>query len=52
VSTFPELNVCTYVCHGGKPGIHFFSLDAGSLLAVVGARATYRLPHFHARAHA
>jgi uncharacterized protein YqjF (DUF2071 family) len=50
VSTFPELNVRTYVTLGGKPGIYFFSLDAGSLLAVLGARATYSLPYFHARA--
>ena len=27
---FPELNVRTYVKHGEKPGIYFFSLDAGS----------------------
>lgn len=26
---FPELNVRTYVKHGKKPGIYFFSLDAG-----------------------
>lgn len=49
-STFPELNVRTYVRVRGKPGIYFFSLDAGSLLAVLGARVTYDLPYFHARA--
>ncbi len=27
---FPELNVRTYVKHGKKPGIYFFSLDADS----------------------
>ena len=51
-STFPELNVRTYVRHGGKGGIYFFSLDAGSLLAVIGARVSYGLPYFHASASA
>jgi len=45
---FCELNVRTYVRYKGVPGVYFFSLDAGSLLAVLGARATYRLPYFHA----
>jgi hypothetical protein len=42
---FPELNVRTYVTSGGKPGVFFLSLDAARLLAVVGARAFYRLPY-------
>ena len=49
VSTFPELNVRTYATFGGKPGIWFLSLDAGSALAVQAARRTYRLPYFRAR---
>ena len=49
VSHFPELNVRTYTTLGGKPGIWFFTLDAARVLAVVGARATYRLPYHHAR---
>jgi uncharacterized protein len=49
LSRFPELNVRTYVKFGGKPGVYFFSLDAGSLPAVWGARAGYHLPYFHAR---
>src|SRR4051795_4757016 len=49
LSRFPELNVRTYTMLGGKPGIWFFSLDAGSLAAVWGARLTYRLPYFKAR---
>jgi uncharacterized protein YqjF (DUF2071 family) len=49
LSEFPELNVRTYVSLGGKPGVYFFSLDAGSALAVAGARATYHLPYFTAR---
>jgi uncharacterized protein YqjF (DUF2071 family) len=48
LSEFPELNVRTYVSLGGKPGVYFFSLDAGSALAVAGARATYHLPYFNA----
>lgn len=46
---FPELNVRTYVTHGGRPGVWFFSLDAASKLAVRGARATFHLPYFDAR---
>ncbi len=47
-STFPELNVRTYVVLDGKPGIYFFSLDAASDLAVAAARRFYRLPYFRA----
>jgi uncharacterized protein YqjF (DUF2071 family) len=47
--SFPELNCRTYVRYGGIPGIYFFSLDAGSLLAVLGARTFYRLPYFHSK---
>jgi uncharacterized protein YqjF (DUF2071 family) len=49
VSSFPEINVRTYVTVGGKPGIYFFSLDAESRLAVAAARRLYRLPYFHAQ---
>ena len=52
VSHFPELNVRTYVELDGKPGIYFFSLDAGRRAAVVAARRTYRLPYFHSRMRA
>ena len=48
VSNFLELNVRTYVTLDGKPGIWFFSLDAGSPLAVEAARRAYRLPYFRA----
>jgi uncharacterized protein len=48
LSRFPELNVRTYVVHGGRPGIWFFSLDAARLAAVGAARQGYRLPYFHA----
>ena len=48
LSSFPELNVRTYVTYNGKPGVYFFSLDAGNLSAVWGARVFYRLPYWHA----
>ena len=47
-SSFPELNVRTYVKRDGKPGVWFFSLDAASALAVAVARAWFRLPYFRA----
>jgi uncharacterized protein YqjF (DUF2071 family) len=49
LSRFPEINVRTYVAAGGRPGVFFFSLDAGSTLAVIAARALYSLPYFRAR---
>ena len=48
MSSFPELNVRTYVTFDGKPGVYFFSLDAGSVSAVFGARAFYSLPYYYA----
>jgi uncharacterized protein YqjF (DUF2071 family) len=49
LSSFPELNVRTYVSVEGKPGIYFLSLDADSRAAVLAARRTYRLPYHRAR---
>jgi uncharacterized protein YqjF (DUF2071 family) len=49
LSTFPELNVRTYVSLEGKPGIYFLSLDADSCAAVQAARRSYRLPYFRSR---
>jgi len=48
VSAFPELNVRTYVTVGGKPGVFFFSLDAGNPLAVAAARTLLNLPYYSA----
>jgi uncharacterized protein YqjF (DUF2071 family) len=48
LSRFPELNLRTYVTYGGKPGVYFFSLDAGNLPAVWAARRFYHLPYFRA----
>lgn len=50
VPKFHELNLRTYVHRNGRsPGVWFFSLDAASHLAVVGARLTYGLPYFYSR---
>jgi uncharacterized protein len=49
LSAFPELNVRTYVTHGGKPGVWFFSLDATNPIAVWAARVSFHLPYFNAR---
>jgi uncharacterized protein YqjF (DUF2071 family) len=49
LSTFPELNVRTYVTRDDRPGIWFFSLDAASTLAVEGAKRLYKLPYHRAQ---
>lgn len=49
LSAFPELNLRTYVKQGDKPGVWFFSLDAGNPVAVEIARRVYHLPYFNAR---
>lgn len=46
VSEFPELNVRTYVRVGDRPGVYFFSLDAGSWVAVHAARTLLNLPYY------
>lgn len=49
LSAFPELNVRTYTVLDGRPGVFFFSLDAGNALAAAAARTWYRLPYYTAR---
>ncbi|HET7855348.1 MAG TPA: DUF2071 domain-containing protein, partial [Gaiellaceae bacterium] len=49
LSSFPEINVRTYVTLGERPGIFFLSLDAANRLAVEAARLVYKLPYFRAR---
>ena len=49
ISAFPEMNVRTYVTVGGKPGVYFFSLDAGNPAAVAAARTILNLPYFMAK---
>jgi uncharacterized protein len=50
VETFPELNLRTYVRsrRTGRAGVYFFSLDAASPLAVIGARTIFHLPYYFA----
>lgn len=45
---FPELNLRTYVTLEEKPGVYFFSLDAASHSAVLGARTLFRLNYYYA----
>jgi uncharacterized protein YqjF (DUF2071 family) len=46
ISRFPEMNVRTYVRGpDGERGIWFFTLEAGRVLAVLGARLSYGLPY-------
>jgi uncharacterized protein YqjF (DUF2071 family) len=49
--SFPELNLRTYVRspRTGLRGVYFFSLDAASALAVLGARTLFHLPYYLAR---
>ena len=51
--SFPELNLRTYVRSRitGLPGVFFFSLDADSPLAVMGARMIFHLPYYPAIIH-
>lgn len=44
-TSFPELNVRTYVTADGKPGVWFFSLDAASRVTALVARTWYGLPY-------
>ena len=47
-----ETNVRTYVHRDGRqPGVWFFSLDAESLAAVLGARLLFGLPYYLAKMH-
>jgi hypothetical protein len=50
---FCELNLRTYVRSQvtGLRGVYFFSLDAASALAVLGARTLFHLPYFLANMH-
>ncbi|MEM7532050.1 MAG: DUF2071 domain-containing protein [Chloroflexota bacterium] len=52
LSSFPEYNVRTYVRSSDpdnpKPGVYFFSLEAGNPVAVSIARNVFKLPYFRA----
>jgi len=47
-SSFPEVNVRTYVVRDGRPGVFFLSLDAGNPIAVLLGRRLYDLPYLRA----
>ncbi|MGN7470580.1 YqjF family protein [Brevibacillus sp. SAFN-007a] len=49
VTTFPEINVRTYVRAGSQPGVYFLSLDTSHLLVTKIAESWYRLPYYHTR---
>jgi uncharacterized protein YqjF (DUF2071 family) len=46
--SFPQLDFRTYVTCDGEPGIYLFSLDAPSVLSVIGGRLFHRLPYYNA----
>lgn len=48
MSTFPEINVRTYVKAKQKSGVYFLSLDASNPLITTIAKQWYRLPYSHA----
>ncbi|GIV11470.1 MAG: hypothetical protein KatS3mg020_0961 [Fimbriimonadales bacterium] len=45
---FPEANLRTYVRHGERRGVWFFSLDAAHRLGVWTARWRWKLPYYYA----
>ncbi|HEV8105227.1 MAG TPA: DUF2071 domain-containing protein [Gaiellaceae bacterium] len=49
VSTFPALNVRTYVTLDERPGLWFFTLDVGSTLVGEAEKRLYRLPYHRAQ---
>ncbi len=49
ISSFPGLNLRTYVRLGKRPGLWFLSLDTGGLLAAKLGRKLFHLPYFRAR---
>ncbi|MEM6551976.1 MAG: DUF2071 domain-containing protein [Planctomycetota bacterium] len=48
MSTFPEINLRTYVRVNGRAGVWFYSLDAASWTGVRMARMAFCLPYFDA----
>jgi len=49
LANFYECNVRTYVKHRGKTGVWFFSLDAQTLLPVLGGRWMWSLNYIYSR---
>lgn len=52
LSSFPELNVRTYVKYKNKSGVYFFSCDAKSQLAVYFGKKFYSLPYIYSNIEA
>jgi uncharacterized protein len=48
LSSFPQLEVLTYVTLDDRPGVWLFSLEAGKPLIVEAAKRTHRLPAYRA----
>lgn len=44
-SSFPEINLRTYVKHGGKAGVFFIRCDADALFSDLAARLVFHLPY-------
>ena len=44
----PQLNLRTYVTHGGESGVYFLSLDSGRRLTAAVGRRAFGLPFHHA----
>jgi len=49
-SDFPELNLRTYVRHGGRAGVYFFSIDAPGWLTDHVAQLVFDMPYLRADA--
>ena len=49
LSSFPQLEVCTYVAVGDRPGLWYFSLEVPKQLLVEAAKRAHRLPAYRAR---
>lgn len=52
VSTFPEVDVRTYVRLDEKPGVFYFSLDAPNALVAAAAKMFYHMPYVTAEVEA
>jgi uncharacterized protein YqjF (DUF2071 family) len=48
LSSGPQLEACTYVSVGGRPGLWLFSVDRGKQVLVEAAKRTLRLPAYRA----
>jgi uncharacterized protein YqjF (DUF2071 family) len=49
LSSLRELELCTYVTDGSRPGIWLFSLEVSSRLVAEAAKRSHRVPAYHSR---